>query len=131
MELRSFKLRIWDRHVWIVPALDHHGCAFSGPGVTLRGADADAMFERARPLLTTLASFEPGIAVRSLSLDLERGRLLATLEPPTSTPGARPRVVRIDRGPALEMLLAVCGELLPALAGAAHAALARRPVSED
>jgi hypothetical protein len=97
--------------------------------VTLRDADADAVVARARPLLDALAAFEPGIRVRTLSLDLERARLLATLEPGAATPGAKPRVVRIDRGPAYELLLAACSELLPALCAAAGAALARREAS--
>ena len=37
MELRSFKLRLADEHVRVVPKTDAAGCPFSGPGVDLYG----------------------------------------------------------------------------------------------
>ena len=102
LRLRSFKLRFTERHVRVVPAVGVDGCPFGGPGVDLFASDADAVFASAGPLLRMLASLEPGITVRSLSLDLERPRLLATLEPAS---GERPRVVRVDAGALLEQVL--------------------------
>lgn len=122
MSLRSFKLRFADHHVRIVPSTDPSSCPFSGPGVDLRGEPAAAAFHAAAPLLAALAEFEPGIAVRSLAIDLERPRLTATLH----TEG-RPRVVRIDEGPALQRLLKAAEPVIESLAAAAKQALEARP----
>lgn len=119
--LRSFKLQFRERRVRIVPATDLAGCPFAGPGVDLTDADSDAMQALAAPLLRGLQAFEPGVQVRSLSVDLDRMRLLATLEAP-----GRPRVVRMDDPGTVERLLAPCGALLDALAQAAQRALVHR-----
>jgi hypothetical protein len=121
MHLRSFKLRLADRHVRIVPKTDATGCPFAGPGVDLFDEAAAEAFRLAAPLLATLAEFEPGIAVRSLAVDLERPRLTATLHAE-----GRPRVVRIDAGPALTRLLDETPALAAYLAEAAgHALIVR------
>lgn len=119
--LRSFKLRLADRHVRIVPETDAAGCPFAGPGVDLFGEAADHAFHLAGPLLAALASFEPGIAVRSLAVDLERPRLTATLHAE-----GKPRVVRIEAGPALTRLLAAMPLLTAYLTEAAGRALVAR-----
>jgi hypothetical protein len=119
--LRSFKLRLADGHVRIVPSTDAAGCPFAGPGVDLLGEAAQEAFRVAAPLLAVLADFEPGIAVRSLAVDLERPRLTATLHA-----DGRPRVVRIEAGAALTRLLAETPALTAYLAGAAERALAAR-----
>ena len=119
--LRSFKLRLADGHVRIVPRTDAAGCAFAGPGVDLLGEPAAEAFRLAAPLLTALATFEPGIAVRSLAVDLDRPRLTATLHAE-----GRPRVVRIDAGPALTRLLDETPALIAYLSEAAARALATR-----
>jgi hypothetical protein len=124
LALRSFKLRMWDRHAWIVPATDARGCPFGGPGVTLRGEPADLAFAHAAPLLAALRAFEPGIEIRSLSVDLERPRILATLVPPTPT--ERPRVVRLDDPATVERVLRGSDPLLRYLSERAAEALARR-----
>jgi len=124
--LRSFKLRIADRHVRIVPAEDERGCPFAGPGVDLRGEWAARALEAAAPVLCALRDLEPGIVIRSVSIDLERPRLLATLEPTTPEADPRPRVVRIDEGPALRAILDASGPLQRLLLEAAHRALAAR-----
>ena len=124
--LRSFKLRIADRHVRIVPARDERGCPFSGPGVDLRGDEAERAIATAAPLLDALRALEPGIVIRSVSIDLERPRLLATLAPTTPEADPRPRVVRIDEGPALRAILAGAGPLERLLLEAAHRAIAAR-----
>jgi hypothetical protein len=129
VRLRSFKLRFVDDYVWIVPATDPDGCAFAGPGVTLRGDDALRVFAFAKPLLDALARFEPGITVRALSLDLERHRLLATLAPITPDRDARPRVVRADAGPLLDEILREADPLFDELRARAASALRRRATS--
>jgi hypothetical protein len=122
VHLRSFKLRLADGHVRIVPETDAEGCPFAGPGVDLFGEEAARAFDLASPLLAVLATFEPGIAVRSLAIDLERPRLTATLHGV-----GKPRVVRIEAGPALDRLLAATPALAAYLAeAAARALLARR-----
>jgi hypothetical protein len=119
--LRSFKLRLADGHVRIVPATDSTGCPFAGPGVDLFGEAANEAFRLASPLLAGLAAFEPGIAVRSLAMDLEKPRLTATVHAE-----GKPRVVRLEAGPALTRLLAATPALLAYLTAAASRALTAR-----
>jgi hypothetical protein len=126
VELRSFKLRIADGHARVVPRTDARGCPFSGPGVDLRGADADAAFLAAAPLLAALVAVEPGITVRSIAVDLERPRVTATLDPATPGADARPRVVRVDAGPLLDRLIEASGPAVETLTAAAARMLARR-----
>ncbi|MBX3227847.1 MAG: hypothetical protein KIT84_22825 [Labilithrix sp.] len=90
MRLLSYKLRFRDRHVRAVPA------GVTGPGVDLRGADADAALAAARPIVAWLEEREPGIEVRSISVNAKR--VLVSLE---STP--RPRVLRFDPPSANEL----------------------------
>jgi len=104
-----------------VPKTDATGCPFAGPGVDLFGEAAEEAFRLAGPLLMALAAFEPGIAVRSLAIDLDKPRLTATLHAE-----GRPRVVRIDAGPALTRLLIETTALALYLAEAAGLALAAR-----
>lgn len=129
MQLRSFKLRLVDGHARVVPMTDARGCPFSGPGVDLRGELAEAAFRAAAPLFAALAAIEPGIVVRSVAVDLERPRVTASLEP--ASPGAdpRPRVVRVDEGPALRRLLATSTAVTALLTTAAEEAIARREVT--
>jgi hypothetical protein len=124
--LRSFKLRIADRHVRIVPAKDAQGCPFSGPGVDLRGEEAERAIAAGEPIASALCAMEPGIVIRSVSIDFERPRLLATLEPTTPEADPRPRVVRIDEGPALRAILEASRPLTHLLLEAAHRAIAAR-----
>jgi hypothetical protein len=92
LRIASFKLHFAERRARVVPATDASGCAFAGPGVDLVGAETDAAFSLAAPLLGWLEAREP-VRVRSLSLDVGRRRLLVTVE---AEP--RPRVVKIDPG---------------------------------
>jgi hypothetical protein len=121
VELRSFKLRLAEGHVRIVPRTDAAGCPFAGPGVDLFAEAAQEAFHLAAPLLKALDEFEPGVAVRSLAVDLEKPRLTATLHAE-----GRPRVVRIDAGPALTRLLAATPDLAAHLADAAARTLLGR-----
>jgi len=121
-----FKLRFWDGHVHAAAATGVDGEAFDGPGVDLRGDQAQEAFEAAAPVLERLAELEPGIRVRSLSLDLERPRLLATLEPTTPEADPRYRVVRLDRGAVLDRVLEAAGPVLELLTARVADALHRR-----
>jgi hypothetical protein len=85
LPLSSYKLRFHEDHVRAVPA------GFDGPGVDLRGAEARAILELAAPIRAWLEAREPGVVLRSLSVDRERPRVLVTLE---AEP--RPRVLRLD-----------------------------------
>lgn len=89
--IRSFKLRLADAHVRIV--LAGEGCAFAGAGVDLFGAAAAAAFVEARALVDYVAAQHGYVAaqhahvaaqhdgaVRAISVDLERRRLLATFD---------------------------------------------------
>jgi hypothetical protein len=96
LRIASFKLQFVERRVRAVPAEDASGCAFAGPGVDLLGAEADAVFARARPLLAWLEAREP-VRVRTLSLDVGRRRLLVTLDA-EGIGGSGKRVVKIDPG---------------------------------
>jgi hypothetical protein len=123
--VRSFKMQLRDEHVRIMPSVGLDGAPFVGPGVTLRGDDARRAIALARSIFDGLAAFEPGIVVRSLSVDLERRRILATLEPTTPEADPRGRVVRMDGG-AADMILGPANELIEYLAGRCEAALLRR-----
>ncbi|HVK62861.1 MAG TPA: hypothetical protein VM694_00210 [Polyangium sp.] len=127
MQIRSFKLRVADRHVRVVPKTDAEGCPFAGPGVDLRGERAAQALAAAGPFFEALASFEPDVVLRALSFDFEQERLLATLEPTTPYADPRPRVVRIDGGPALQILLPLAAALATTLAALAAPVLAERP----
>jgi hypothetical protein len=127
LPVASFKLQIAERRVRIVPARDASGCPFSGPGVDLVGEDAAAVFPLARPVLAWLEAREP-VRVRSLSFDVDRRRLLVTVE---AEP--RPRVVKIDPGVdagASDELLALARPLLECLGQLAAAKLAARVSGE-
>lgn len=111
----------------------HDGCAFDGPGVDLVGevATRDA-FAAAQPLVDWLAAREPGIVVRSLSVDFVRGRVLATYTPegPPPSSGARPNVIRVDP-PLSSELLDLSARLCALLARAAAERLALRRRAES
>lgn len=129
MRLRSFKLHFFDEHVWIMPAVEVDGSPFAGTGVDLRGEAARDAFSLAAPMLDVLRSYEPGLDLRALSLDLERERLLATTRttvPLASRGGERPRVVRIDRGPAFDAVRAAAGALVEHLSEIARRKLEAR-----
>jgi hypothetical protein len=125
LPITSFKLNFVAGRVRIVPARDLSGCPFAGPGVDLVGAEAAAAIGVAAPIVAWLQQREP-ILVRTLSLDVPRGRLLVTIERQP-----RPRVVRID--PSLDAsasaeILERAAPLLRHLGGVAWDKLAaRRP----
>lgn len=95
---------------------------FSGPGVDLRGEEARAILALATPFRAWLEAREPGVVLRSMSVDLTSHRVLITLEP---SPGERPRVVRIDP-PHGEDLLREASALEAALSAACAEKLRRR-----
>lgn len=92
--LASYKIRLRDVHVRAVPACDASGAPFTGPGVDLRGSDALAAIEAARPIIAWLDAREPGVIVRSISVKTEGPRVLVSLAPLGAEP--RPRAMRFD-----------------------------------
>ena len=114
LPLASFKLRFFDDHVRVVPAKDQNGCSFAGPGVDLVGDEARDILSQCGPLLAWFDAREPGVSVRTTSMDLATGRVLVTLE----VPGERPRVLRFDADGSRELveLAAPIVALLGALA---------------
>ena len=96
---------------------------FAGPGVDLRGDEARALFALATPFREWLDAREPGVTLRSLSVDLAAHRVLITLEPMTAD--QRPRVVRID-SPHADELMAAAAPLEAALGAVCIEKLRRR-----
>ncbi len=123
LPLASYKLRLHEGHVRAVPARDESGRPFAGPGVDLRGGEAAAIIRLATPFREWLHAREPGVVLRSLSVDLVSQRIVITLEP--SEPVSRPRVVRIDP-PASDILIRSTAALVTALGLAAREKLRRR-----
>ena len=73
---------------------------FAGPGVDLRGEDAERIIALAKPMIAWLEAREPGIIIRSLSVDHAKQRVLVTLE----EKGARPRALRFDPPSSTEII---------------------------
>jgi hypothetical protein len=110
--IASLKLRLHDHHARIVPSSDATGCPFEGAGVDVRGDEMDRLVSLSGPVFDWLEAREPGVSVRSFSIDVQAGRVLVTLYD-----APRPRVVRID-GPmgreiveAASPLLTLAGEI--------------------
>lgn len=106
-----------------VPARDVDGCPFAGPGVDLVGDVATAILAAASPMRAWLDAREPGVALRSLSVDRRAHRVLVTLDPGPGDP--RPRVVRFDP-PFAEELIDLGAPVEALLDGACRTMLARR-----
>jgi hypothetical protein len=90
LPIASFKLNLPAGRVRVVPARDLSGCPFAGPGVDLVGTEAATAIGIAALIVAWLQEREP-IVIRTLSLDVNRRRLLVTV---VAKP--RPRVVRVD-----------------------------------
>lgn len=73
---------------------------FAGPGVDLRGDEAERILALAKPMVAWLEAREPGIVMRSLSVDRSKQRVLVTLE----QDGDRPRALRFDPPSATELI---------------------------
>jgi hypothetical protein len=97
-----------------------------GAGVDLRGDEARAILALAGPFRAWLDAREPGVVLRSLSVDVRARRVLVTLEP--SGADQRPRVVRIDPPHGEELVVAAAG-LEGALATACCAKLRLRALA--
>lgn len=95
LELASYKIRIRERHVRAVPRTDADGSPFGGPGVDVRGAEADAILTAAAPITRWLDALEPGVAVRSISVRLSPLRVLVSVDSIT-TLDPRPRALRFE-----------------------------------
>ena len=126
LALASYKLRFHEGHVRAVPSRDEAGCPFAGPGVDLLGEEARAVLDLAGPFRAWLEAREPGVVLRSLSVDLASGRVLITLEPAAQE--QNPRVVRIDP-PHSDELLREAAPLERVLADACVEKLRRRDQS--
>ena len=105
LPLASYKLRFHEQHVRALPAEGDDGCPFAGPGVDLRGEAAREIFALAAPMRAWLEAREPGIVLRSISVDRRRPRVLVTLD----NAGERPRVLRFDPPYASELVEAAAG----------------------
>lgn len=123
LPLASYKLRFHEDHVRAAPARDEAGRPFAGPGVDLRGDEARAILALAGPFRVWLEAREPGVVLRSLSVDRVARRVLITLEPMAAE--QRPRVVRIDP-PHSEELIDAAGSLEAALGARCIAKLRAR-----
>lgn len=104
LPLASYKIRIADGHVRAVPALALDGTPFVDAGVDLRGADAVAIIDAARPMVAWLDAREPGVVVRSISVRTKEPRVLVSLAPIQPTADARPRALRFDPPHANELV---------------------------
>jgi hypothetical protein len=125
MQLTSFKLRFVDTHVRIVPATDTQGCPFGGPGVDLRGEEASAVLRAAEPLVEWVRARDPACTVRGISVALDIGRVLFSLDDPHGIRGGKPQALRVD-APDSDELLELAKALVPMLSHAAQQALMRR-----
>jgi hypothetical protein len=125
LPLASFKLQFGEERIRIVPLTGLDGCPFSGPGVDLVGAEARPLLALAQPVLDWFSAREPGITVRSLSIDLATGRVLVTYVQPGTPEGARPHVVRVD-APASSDVIDQSALLAVELSSHAAAKLAKR-----
>ena len=123
LPLASYKIRIHDAHVRAVPARTSDGSAFAGPGVDLRGEDARAVIEAARPVIAWLDAREPGVDVRSISVRTAGPRVLVSLAP--AGLDQRPRAVRFEP-PHADDLRAAATEAERLIGEACARALARR-----
>ncbi|MBX3185422.1 MAG: hypothetical protein KF819_00340 [Labilithrix sp.] len=123
LELASYKLRFHEGHVRAVPSRDEAGCLFEGPGVDLRGDDARSVLDLADGVRRWLEAREPGITLRSMSVDLRAPRVLVTLEALEAS--ERPRVLRFDP-PYAQELVAAAAELEAQIAVLCARALRRR-----
>jgi hypothetical protein len=90
LAIASFKLHLVGPRVRIVPRRDASGSPFAGPGIDLVGAEAATAIAVAQPIMAWLQAREQ-VRLRTLSLDIDRARLLVTVEA-----APRPRVIRID-----------------------------------
>lgn len=81
--LASFKIRLHDQHVRAVVA------GHPGPGVDLRGDDARRVIAAAQPMIDWLSAREPGVDVRSISVNDARILVSLAAEP-------KPRALRIE-----------------------------------
>jgi hypothetical protein len=96
--------------------------SWGGPGVDLRGEEAERILALAKPMIAWLEAREPGIVMRSLSVDRAKMRVLVTLE---EEGGARPRALRFDP-PSSSELVDLGAEAEVAIAELAAIKIARR-----
>lgn len=86
--LGSYKIRFHDRHVRAV--VEGH------VGVDLRGDDAARVIAAARPMIDWLDAREPGVDVRSISVNDARILVSVNGVRTTDAPAPKPRALRIE-----------------------------------
>ena len=89
-----------------------------GPGVDLLGAEAEGVITAARPLVEWLEAREPGVVIRSVSVNDRRVLVSVESEP-------RPRALRFDP-PSSDELRDAAREAERMIGEACVSALARR-----
>jgi hypothetical protein len=98
------------------------GCPFRGPGVDLRGPEAQEVFALSEAVFAWFYARDPSARVRSVSFDLSSRRVLATL----SVPGMeKPMVLRVD-APDSNELFDAASAAVPRMELLAAAAVAKR-----
>lgn len=127
--IASFKLQLEGRRVRVVPRTGLDGSPFTGPGVDLVGGDAEPVLRAAAGVEAWLAAREPGVTVRSISMDLGLGRVLVTYHPSAQSGGtSRPHVLRVTPPLAWELVHAAA-PVLAALAPLVRERLAARALT--
>ncbi|MBK6691497.1 MAG: hypothetical protein IPG50_04740 [Myxococcales bacterium] len=102
--LVSLKLLLHERRARVVPRQGQDGAPFVGPGVDLLNERFETLVRLCPPLFQWFSAREPGIALRSLSLDFVSPRLLATYFPAGVAEGDKPFVMRVDAPQVYELL---------------------------
>jgi hypothetical protein len=124
LEIESFKLRLRDTHVRVLPR-SVQGQRFSGPGIDLLGSDATSVFEAAEGFVQWAKARDSTCDVRSVSVQMAPQRITISLADVHGTAHGKPQVIRIDP-PESSELMDVALKLLPLLARLAGATLSRR-----
>ena len=130
--LASYKVNLPEGRIRAVPSRDEAGCAFAGPGVDVRFAPDGPLARAIDPVMAWLVAREPGVELRTISVDLRRRRVLVTLAPERTSSDVdlpfhrtKPRVLRFD-APYAEELIDAAKPLQTAIADDVRAVLARR-----
>jgi len=94
VRLKSYKLHFAASRVRVVFE------GFDGPGVDLLGEVAAAAFAHATGMLAWIDERERGMKARSMSVDLDKRRVLITFD----VGGSRPVVVRVDEPASVDLI---------------------------
>jgi hypothetical protein len=125
MEIESFKLRLRDTHVRVLPKTGLQGKRFAGPGVDLLGADAVAIIRESEGFIAWARARDSTCEVRSVSVQLEPHRVTISLDDVHQAAHGKPQVIRIGP-PESSELMDVAQRVLPHLIVLTRQALERR-----